>query len=725
MRHNNRPTSRSCPHPTPRWCDGVKTSQKEGKIARTPHLVSLCGRSPDATDVRHGVPVLRGDFTLIGQDDAELLEQPASFKPDVPIQEMNRDELATQIFILGLTGRDPKEQFTSTRHISRKDGRTSDHQPTGRAGRHSRSQSKLRRSPDCSKRFDCGNPAEKNKSPDGWENFDFENPADHNYPQSRTGLRSTSMQLKKVCHEGSYGIKWPGDPRRRARGTGCERSAITAGISSRCSEEELHGKTVLRGDFSMHGGKVSDGEKWSDRVKERSRKGLEERIREMWGQVKEERRPQYNSHILSRAESKVTRDLVLSRVALRAGRYNSHILSRAESKVTRDLVLSCVPVRSPRGSACVTEGPSTHLQEKRTSDLTNGKSQVHASHAFESPVYTCCHGHGFEFYTFDKFRAHEPGVLLRASVLRLTEENSYDTMSNLRKRMTWNDLSQVETQEDVDLSLSKSTLRKLTNENDEGKLKPGQEGDAASSFSESANVSKLVRGYEALTSQSYGAASSRIPTHALPDTDRALISLRPSDQKIKAELEQLTEQPTSAAGVVTGTPPPKPPRLHHGDDTPVPAPESARCGYFVLYRLHNREWYRFLASDDHILEELFGDGEELHRLYFHCEATARESTLPVGRLDAIDDLPVRGLTSSELLDVVTTSVDPDFWIKPLEFELITLEGLASEQELPSEDEESGDEEETEEQQVRPVRKRGRLAAFFSRCRRALTSCWRR
>ncbi|KAI8478151.1 hypothetical protein Bbelb_441190 [Branchiostoma belcheri] len=171
---------------------------------------------------------------------------------------MSRDELATQIVILGLTGRDPKEQFTSTRHISRKDGRTSGHQPTGRAGRHSRSQ------------VFCLAP-EKNKSPDGWENIDFENPAveltqqlrndlsqrvrwshpspsgrsstqldtriDHSYPQSRTGLRSTSMQLKKVCHEGSYGIKWPGDPRRRARGTGCERSAITAGISSRCSEE--------------------------------------------------------------------------------------------------------------------------------------------------------------------------------------------------------------------------------------------------------------------------------------------------------------------------------------------------------------------------------------------------------------------------------------------------------------------------------------------------------
>ncbi|KAI8485356.1 hypothetical protein Bbelb_369200 [Branchiostoma belcheri] len=279
-------------------------------------------------------------------------------------------------------------------------------------------------------------------------------------------------------------------------------------------------------------------------------------------------------------------------------------------------------------------------------------------------------------------------------------------MSSLRKMATVNDLSQVETQESVDLS--QFTLRKLTNESHEGKLKPGQEGDAASSFSESANMSKLVRGHESLTSQSHGAASSWTPTQALPGTDRALISLLP-----------------------------KAPRLHHGVDTgettdnpPVPAPQPARCGYFVLYRLHNGEWYRFLASDDHILEELFGDGEELHRLYFHCEAMKRDGTLPVGRRDAIDDLPVRGLTSSELLDVVTTSVDPDFWIKPLEFELITLEGPTSEQELPSEDEESSDEEETEEnsdtqQQVRPVRKRGRLAAFFSRCRRAFTSCWRR
>ncbi|XP_019647943.1 PREDICTED: uncharacterized protein LOC109488203 [Branchiostoma belcheri] len=280
-------------------------------------------------------------------------------------------------------------------------------------------------------------------------------------------------------------------------------------------------------------------------------------------------------------------------------------------------------------------------------------------------------------------------------------------MSNLRKIMTVNDLSQVETQEIGDLRKVRR-LRKLMNESDEGKLKPGQEGDAASSFSESANMSKLVRGYESLASQSHGAVRSGITTQALPGTDRALISLLP-----------------------------KAPRLHHGVDTgettdnpPVPPPQPARCGYFVLYRLHNGEWYRFLASDDHILEELFGDGEELHRLYFHCEATARDGTLPVGRLDAIDDLPVRGLTSSELLDVVTTSVDPDLWIKPLEFELITLEGLTSEQELPSEDEESSDEEETEEnsdtqQQVCPVRKRGRLAAFFSRCRRAFTSCWRR
>ncbi|KAI8510728.1 hypothetical protein Bbelb_116440 [Branchiostoma belcheri] len=224
---------------------GYCCSDREGKIARTPHLVSLCGRSPDATDVRHGVPVLRGDFTLIGQGDAELLEQPASFKPDVPIQEMNRDELATQIFILGLTGRDPKEQFTSTRHISRKDGRTSDHQPTGRAGRHSRSQvfvwpqSKLRRSPDCSKRFDCGNPAEKNKSPDGWENFDFENPAVELTQQLRNDL--------------SQRVRWS-HPSPSGR-----------------SSTQVTWEDGAKGGFSMHGGKVSDGEKWSGRVKERDK----------------------------------------------------------------------------------------------------------------------------------------------------------------------------------------------------------------------------------------------------------------------------------------------------------------------------------------------------------------------------------------------------------------------------------------------------------------------
>ncbi|XP_078684754.1 uncharacterized protein LOC144918117 isoform X2 [Branchiostoma floridae x Branchiostoma belcheri] len=353
---------------------------------------------------------------------------------------------------------------------------------------------------------------------------------------------------------------------------------------------------------------------------------------------------------------------------------------------------------------------------------------------------------------------------MRASVLRLTEENSYDTMSlsTLRKMMTVNDLSQVE---------------------------PEQEGDAASSISESANVSKLVRGYEAwLSSQSHG-VSSGIPTHALPDTDRALISLRPSVQRIKAGLEQRTEKPTSAPsdagvvtgtpppnpprlhhgdgvvtgtpppkpprlhhgdgvvtgtpppnpprlhhgdGVVTGTPPPKPPRPHHGDDTdettdnpPVPPPQPARREQdFVIYRDHDGEWYRFLASDDDLLEMLFGAGDrELHRLYFHCKEAEKEATLEVGRLDAIDDLPVHGLTSDDLFDVLTTSVNPVFNVRPLRFTLVTPEDQASEQEFPSEEEteENGD----TQQQVRPVRKRRRLAAFFSSCRRAFTSCWRR
>ncbi|XP_078674166.1 uncharacterized protein LOC144912593 isoform X2 [Branchiostoma floridae x Branchiostoma belcheri] len=354
------------------------------------------------------------------------------------------------------------------------------------------------------------------------------------------------------------------------------------------------------------------------------------------------------------------------------------------------------------------------------------------------------------------------GVLpLRASALRITEENPYDTMSALM--MAENNLSQTG-------GGDQSTLRKLTHESDEGRLKPEQEGDAASSFSESANVSKLVQGYDheaQVASQSHG-VSSGIPTHALPDADRVLISLRPSvrKNKDKAELEQLTEQPTStpsAAGVVTGTPPPKPPRLHHGGDTgktsdPVPLPESARCEGFVLYRDHLGEWFRFLADDDVILDQLFGDGEELHRLYCRTGAVERQATLQVGRLITIDGLSVRGLTDSELLDVLNTSVDPVIRIDPLDFEMTTptsLQSLISEpvptdeeessdeessdedtsdedtsdDEESSADEESSDEEETQEkgdtqQQVRPVRKRGRLAAFFSHCRRAFTSCWR-
>ncbi|XP_019643802.1 PREDICTED: transcription initiation factor TFIID subunit 11-like [Branchiostoma belcheri] len=423
------------------------------------------------------------------------------------------------------------------------------------------------------------------------------------------------------------------------------------------------------------------------------------------------------------------------------------------------------------------------------------KSQVHSSHAFERHVYSCCHGRGFEFYTFDKFRAHEPGVLLRASALRITEENPYDTMSSLM--MAENNLSQVELYSLQTGGGDQSTLRKLTHESDEGMLKPGGEGDAASSFSESANVSKLDQGYDheaQVASQSHG-VSSGIPTHALPDADRVLISLRPSvrKNKDKAELEQLTEQPTStpsAAGVVTGTPPPKPPRLHHGGDTgetsdPVPLPESARCEGFVLYRDRLGDWFRFLADDDVILDQLFGDGEELHRLYCRTGAAEKQATLPVGRLIAIDGLSVRGLTDSELLDVLNTSVDPVIRIDPLDFEMTTpttLQSLISEpvptdeeessdeetsdeeessdedtsDEETSDDEESSDEESSDEessdeessdedtsedeesredeeetqengdtqQQVRPVRKRGRLVAFFSRCRRAFTSCWR-
>ncbi|XP_078664073.1 uncharacterized protein LOC144907139 isoform X2 [Branchiostoma floridae x Branchiostoma belcheri] len=392
---------------------------------------------------------------------------------------------------------------------------------------------------------------------------------------------------------------------------------------------------------------------------------------------------------------------------------------------------------------------------------------------------------------------------VRASALRITEENPYETMSSHGKMTTENDLSQTG-------GGDQSTQRKLTNESDQGRLKPGQESDAASLFSESATMSKLVQGSDhesQVASQSHG-VSSGIPTHGLPDADRVLISLRPSVRKTKdkAELEQLTEQPTStpsAASVVTGTPQvstdeesssdedtsdeessdedtsdedtsdedtQKPSRLHHGDhtgettdSTPVPLPESARHEGFVLYRDSLGEWFRFLASDDHILERLFSGGEELYRLYCRTGAVDRQATLPVGRLRAIDGLRVYGLTDLELLDVINTSVDPVFdinpeiqMVKPTTLQSLISEPVPSDHEETSDDEESSDEDSSDEdssdedtsdeeessdcseedeedtrengdtqQQVGPVRKRGRLATFFSRCRKAFTSCWRR
>ncbi|XP_078689844.1 uncharacterized protein LOC144921088 isoform X2 [Branchiostoma floridae x Branchiostoma belcheri] len=316
-------------------------------------------------------------------------------------------------------------------------------------------------------------------------------------------------------------------------------------------------------------------------------------------------------------------------------------------------------------------------------------------------------------------------------------------MSTLRKVKTEYDLSTFGSQFECqggDLSLLvQSSLGKLTRECDEGTVKPGQEGDAVSSFSESANVSSLIRGYEALASRSHrdsGVASS----HTLPDDDRVPISLRPSVRKIRAELEQLTEQTDSvpsASGVVTGTPPPKPPRLHHGhgdgtdkttDNTPVPPPKPVRCKDFVLYRNRPGQ-FEFLLLATEVPEKPFGASEEtLCKIHVVCQAAGSIGPLPVGRLVAMNFLPVHDKTTSELYDILNRSAESvRLKIQPLDFPLAALQGLISEQEIPSEEEtqENGD----SQPQVHPVKKLAKrrlwgAASALSRCRKALRSCWR-
>ncbi|XP_019623704.1 PREDICTED: uncharacterized protein LOC109469605 [Branchiostoma belcheri] len=327
-------------------------------------------------------------------------------------------------------------------------------------------------------------------------------------------------------------------------------------------------------------------------------------------------------------------------------------------------------------------------------------------------------------------------------------------MSTLRKVKTEYDLSTIGSQFEShqgggDLSL----LGKLTHECDEGTLKPGQHGDAASSFSESVNVSSLVQGYEALASRSNG-DSGVAPSHALPGDDRVLISLRASVRKIKAELEQLTEQTESvpsASGVVTGTPPPKPPRLHHGDgvvtgtsppkpprlhhgddtdkttdNTPVPPTKPARCKDFVLYR-NRLGQFEFLLLATEVPEKPFGATEEtLRKIHVVCQAAGSIGPLPVGRLVAMNFLPVHGKTTPELYDILNRSAESvRLKIQPLDFPLATLQGLISEQEIPSEEEtqENG----ASQPQTHPVKKlakRRLWGSFLSRCRKALCSCWR-
>ncbi|CAH1274682.1 Hypp5381 [Branchiostoma lanceolatum] len=85
-----------------------------------------------------------------------------------------------------------------------------------------------------------------------------------------------------------------------------------------------------------------------------------------------------------------------------------------------------------------------------------------------------------------------------------------------------------------------------------------------------------------------------------------------------------------------------------------------------------------------IPERSFGDTKEIHVV---CQAAGSIVTLPVRRLVAVNFLPVKDKTTSELYDIFNRSAESvRLKIKPLDFPLTVMQGLSSEQEIPSEDE---------------------------------------
>ncbi|XP_078609032.1 uncharacterized protein LOC144880619 [Branchiostoma floridae x Branchiostoma japonicum] len=157
------------------------------------------------------------------------------------------------------------------------------------------------------------------------------------------------------------------------------------------------------------------------------------------------------------------------------------------------------------------------------------------------------------------------------------------------------------------------------------------------------------------------------------------------------------------------------------ESTPVlqPPPKPARCKDFVLYR-NNVGHYGFS-----LLTTLTPDLEPVHIVFQAADSIA---TLPVGRLVSVNYLPVQGKTASELYEMFNRSPESiRLRIQQLYFPLSVVQDMVKDQTSPVTYKDHM--EYRRQQRLHPAkewmkRKVRGLVSAVSRCRVAITSCWR-
>ncbi|XP_035686067.1 uncharacterized protein LOC118422543 [Branchiostoma floridae] len=281
-----------------------------------------------------------------------------------------------------------------------------------------------------------------------------------------------------------------------------------------------------------------------------------------------------------------------------------------------------------------------------------------------------------------------------------------------------------------------------------------QGGDAVTtSVSESASVSTLVQRFEALANQAQHATH----LHSLPDVDKVRIRLPDHVGEIVDQWEQMTAETSSfssgetssissgetssissgetssissADSVVTViAAPQKPPCTRLQSDTaettgttPTPPPKPARCKDFVLYRNTLGQFGVSLMPTE-ISERSFSGSTEqsMRRIHVVCQAADSDASLPVGRLVAVNFLPVHDITTADLYTIIARSAESvRLRIQPLDFPQSVLQTLVySEQHRVAQENDSQGQSHPLGIKVLVKRKMKRV---IQRCREAVGSC---